>query len=332
MSKILATLTALFFFGGLTAQSVIAFRNASLEGEPGANSAPYDWYYCNFPGESPPDLHPLGLYRVRLPAADGQTYVGMVCRDNASFESIGQQLPTPLAAGRCYRWRGAVARTPRYLSIVRSTLRPDDFSAPVRLVFYGGTDACADEYLLGLSDSIRYTDWHTLEVILRVPAKSPHLRIGVQPYDTTAANGHVLLDRLQPLVPCHCETGRPLGEIVDLPVLRQPDWHAIVTELDRHLRYPQSGVSAFRRRGIIQQGVAVLAQVTEYLEFQDTELDIGILLADRQAFRTVRTLLENRLKELSLTADRLRFKKLSRPPAGEWVSSRGIGILYLRPR
>jgi hypothetical protein len=274
----------------------------------------------------------VGLYRVQLSAADGQTYVGMVCRDNGTFESIGQQLPTPLAGGQCYRWQGQAARTTRYLSIARSTLRPDDFSAPVRLAFYGGTDACADDYLLGESDSIRFADWQLLTVILRVPATSTHLRIGVLPFDTTAANGHVLLDHLQPLVPCDCATGRPLRDIAELSVIRQPDWRAIATELDRHLRFPLSGVSAFRFHGTVQQGVAPLAQIVDYLERQDTRLDVGIHLDDRQAFRTVRTLLENRLKELSLTANRLRFKKLNRPPAGEWVSPRGIGILYLRPR
>lgn len=325
-------LLAFLCTGTLASQPIIAFRNAPLEGEPQANTAPHDWYYCNFPGESPPDLHPKGLYRVRLPAADGATYVGMVCRDNGTFESIGQHLPTPLRAGQCYRWRGQVARSPRYQAIVRSTLRADDFSAPIRLVFYGGSVACADEYILGWSDSITNEKWQTITVTLRVPARGEHLRIGVIPLDSSSVNGHVLLDALEPLVPCDCDTGAPLQEPAPLPELEQPDWSRIATELDRHLRFPRTGISAFRQDQRTHQGLAILAQTVTYLERTNSRLDIGIVLQDRQAFRTVRTQFEYRLKELNLTTNRLRFKKLGRSPQGNWVGADGVGILYLRPR
>ena len=327
---------ALFLYAFLprlaVGQPVIAFRNASLEGEPQANTAPHDWYYCNFPGDSPPDLHPMGLYRVRLPAADGKTYVGMVCRDNGSFESIGQHLPTPLEAGSCYLWQGRVARTPRYQAISRSTLRADDFSAPVRLVFYGGDVACADEHLLGWTDSIAYADWRTQEVVLRVPVTSEHLRSGVVPFDSSAANGHVLLDELDPLVPCSCDSGVPQQDITILSAVEQPDWSAITTALERHLRFPRTGITAFRHEQRTRQGLAVLARTVAYLQRTDRRLDIGILLTDRQAFRTVRTQLQYRLQELNLTDNRLRFKKLSHPPRGQWVGAAGNSILYLRPR
>lgn len=314
------------------AQSIVAFRNASLEGEARANTAPHDWYYCSFPGESPPDIHPKGLYRVRLPADDGETYVGLVCRDNGTFESIGQHLPEPLLAGNCYRWRARVARSRRYQAIARSSLQSNNFAAPVRLVLYGGREACGRETALGRSDRIALGSWSTVVVILRPRATIEHLRIGVVPAEEAADNGHVLIDALEPLVPCDCTSGEPLLRVAELPPLSTPDWPGIVTRLDDHLRHPRSGMTSFRFHQRTFQGLAVLYQVHDYLERNDRQLDIGIRLGDRQAYRTICQQLRNRLNELELPEKRLRFKKLNTPATGRWVGANPVSILYLRLR
>ena len=314
------------------AQSIVAFRNASLEGEARANTAPHDWYYCSFPGESPPDIHPKGLYQVRLPAYDGGTYVGLVCRDNGTFESIGQHLPAPLQAGACYRWGARVARSRRYQAIARSSLQPNSFAAPVRLVLYGGQEACSQEATLGRSEPIAFADWSPVVVILRPRVAIEHLRIGVVPAEEAANNGHVLIDALDPLVPCDCTSGEPLSRVAELAPLSAPDWAQIVTRLDDHLRRPRSGMTSFRFQQRTFQGLAVLYQVYDYLERNDRQLDIGIRLGDRQAYRTIRQQLRNRLDELELPENRLRFKRLNTPATGLWIGANPGSILYLRLR
>ena len=49
-----------------------------------------------------PDVHPGNYWEVNKPAFNGKTYVGMVVRNNDTWERISQMLEKPLIGGVCY--------------------------------------------------------------------------------------------------------------------------------------------------------------------------------------------------------------------------------------
>ena len=84
----------------------IALTNPSFEGTAAEGSVngnlPNGWYDCGFPGETVPDIHPKegpGAFQVTREAFHGRTYIGMVVRENETWEMISQRLSGALQAG-----------------------------------------------------------------------------------------------------------------------------------------------------------------------------------------------------------------------------------------
>ncbi|HZV43784.1 MAG TPA: hypothetical protein VFF90_04875, partial [Saprospiraceae bacterium] len=103
---IFLSLAFLFSLAGQAfSQEIIKLQNPSFEDTPrrgGEFSSPIKgWQDCGmtrFPGESPPDIHPVPAtaWEVSKDPYDGATYLGMVTRDNDSWESISQALSSPI--------------------------------------------------------------------------------------------------------------------------------------------------------------------------------------------------------------------------------------------
>ena len=81
---------SLFTFD-VNAQDTIRLDNFSFEDFPRHSHVPKGWYDCGFPDESPPDIHPQmggGEFKVNMAPVDGKTYIGMVVRENGTWEAI----------------------------------------------------------------------------------------------------------------------------------------------------------------------------------------------------------------------------------------------------
>jgi len=91
-----STLPVLALSIACVAQQPLPFQNPSFEDQPDFGKPPVGWFYCGNFGETPPDIHPGGFYGVETLPKDGQTYVGMVVRDNGTEEQLGQRLAAPL--------------------------------------------------------------------------------------------------------------------------------------------------------------------------------------------------------------------------------------------
>jgi hypothetical protein len=111
-----------FVQGGLS-QEIIHLQNPSFEDTPrrgGEFSSPIKgWQDCGlsrFPGESPPDIHPVPAtaWEVSKDAYDGNSYLGMVTRDNDSWESLSQALSSPILGGTCYSFTAFISKSERY--------------------------------------------------------------------------------------------------------------------------------------------------------------------------------------------------------------------------
>ena len=105
------TLPALLVFGNISAQ--VTINNPSFEGTPSAAVCPKDW--VEGPGPSTPDLLP-GILKVEIPPYDGQTYVGLITREDGTCENIAQRLSPPLQSGTCYRFSIYLASHDHYAS------------------------------------------------------------------------------------------------------------------------------------------------------------------------------------------------------------------------
>lgn len=156
-------------FLGLTQNSEVFLINPSFEdtphmGVPGTSIV--GWIDCGqrkFIGESPPDIHPAqggdGFWQNNLPAADGSTYLGMVVRDNNTYETVGQQLSQPLLKNQCYSFTIFLSRAARYVSMTHMTQAPGNYTTPIVLRIWGGRFACDEFELLAESDAVDNTSW-----------------------------------------------------------------------------------------------------------------------------------------------------------------------------
>ena len=182
----------------------IPINNPSFEDIPHKGGGDFDigirgWYDCSrlqFRNETPPDIHPINAWNVTKIPSEGRTYLGMVVRDNDSWESVSQRLGTPLEAGKCYTFSIDLARSEYYISGSRTTQRIENYVEPSVLRIWGGTGICGRQELLGESVTVANYEWRgyefefrpnrtvnyiTLEAFYKVPVLIPY-------------NGHLLLD------------------------------------------------------------------------------------------------------------------------------------------
>lgn len=187
-------LVILFFFVGLglSAQDVIPVTNGSFEGENStAATMPQGWIPCR--AGTTPDILP-GSWGVYTIPSHGQSYVGLITRDDGSFEAIGQRLTTPLAQGECYSFTLDLAHSKTY----------SGYNLPIRLRIWAGTKACAKDQLLWESDLIYNQKWQTHEV--RFTAKNTYRYIIIEAYFAPGVfvkyRGNVLVDHISDILRC----------------------------------------------------------------------------------------------------------------------------------
>ena len=252
----------------LWCQSAIFLNNPSFEDEPSVAKPPFGWYYCGQPGESPPDVHPGGFFGVDRLAKDGATFVGMVVRDNGTNEGIGQKLPSPLMAGKCYSFSLYAARSETYQSISRVTFGPANFSQAVALYIWGGYANCEKKELLAKSPSIVFEGWKNYSFSLQPREDYTHLSIEAyfavpgRPY-----NGNVLLDQASALLIEDCEqkTDSQLStEVVESPSIQsEQNLREYIIEQGQQARFADDGITLEQHVFIDKDGR--LFQANKYL-------------------------------------------------------------------
>jgi outer membrane protein OmpA-like peptidoglycan-associated protein len=197
-------------------EGIVHLRNPSFEDLPRNSEPPRGWTDCGFPGETAPDVQPDPefLFEVRKPAYDQNTYLGMVTRDNDTWESVGQQLTTPLVGGQCYEFRIHLARSEIYMSRSRRTKARDNYVDPIKLRIHGGYSICDKGNIIGESALVYNFEWQEFRIKLRPEQDFTHIILEAF-YNTPILipyNGNILLDNVQPLVPIDCEKNIFLDE------------------------------------------------------------------------------------------------------------------------
>lgn len=215
----------LFFVSTLSAQDEpIYLINPSFEGTPAEgtldNSLPTGWYDCGFPGETIPDIHPVpngGKFQVTKPPYDGNTYLGMVVRENDTWEMVSQRLSSPLKAGKCYEFSIHLCRSELYVSPSRVSGEYVNYTNPAKLRIWAGNGYCLKTELLAESSVIINTRW--LEYNFRFEPKNDYTHIVFEAFYRTPTpfpyNGNILLDNASPIIPVPCDVEKP--SVAEIP-------------------------------------------------------------------------------------------------------------------
>lgn len=194
-------------FGQLFAQKdVIPFVNPSFEDLPRQGAAPVGWYDCGSAGETPPDIQPGQFEVVKLPF-HGDTYLGLVVRDNDTWEAVAQRLPRSLVSNNCYEVSLSICRSEVYMSLSRTTEKQANYTRPARLQIWGGNGFCDRQELLWQSPDITHDRWLNYDVRL-MPKKGNYTHLLFEAYFIQPTlfpyNGNILLDNLSSIRELDC--------------------------------------------------------------------------------------------------------------------------------
>ncbi|MCR9287153.1 MAG: OmpA family protein [Bacteroidetes bacterium] len=221
-----------FVFGQ---EEPILLENASFEDMPRHSRQPRNWYDCGFPNESPPDTQP-GQFDVTQLAIDGDSYMGLVVRENDTWEMVAQRLSAPLEGDKCYEFSIFLSRSELYLSPTKDdTLAMKNHTTPVKIRIWGGSGYCSKSELLAESSLVINTRW--LEYNFKFEPKSTHMYILFEAFYKTPTlfpyNGNILIDNASPIFPVDCDVDTPKPPvdepIVDQPIIDKPAVEQVTT-------------------------------------------------------------------------------------------------------
>ncbi len=175
------------------AQDSIPILNGSFEGEKSGthSTMPQAWMGCKM--GTTPDILP-GAWGVLTPPSHGQSYIGLITRDDGSNEAIGQRLLQPMKASTCYSFNMDLAHSTTY----------SGYNLPVRVRVWASTKGCQYEQLLWESDLINNPNWKTFEV--KFYTKKAHRFLLIEAFYAPGVyikyRGNVLIDNITQIVQC----------------------------------------------------------------------------------------------------------------------------------
>lgn len=181
----------------------IKLDNPSFEDYPRIGFAPKGWLDCGFDGETPPDTNPTGMFGVSKKAYHGATYLGMVARDNNTWESVEQKLKSPLLQDVTYTFSLYLAQSKMYNSQSRLTLKDVNYNTPAILRIWASSNRCNRKELLAQSPPIESTNWEKYDFTFTPKSNYDYFLIEVFYKARTVFpyNGHILVDKASDIVP-----------------------------------------------------------------------------------------------------------------------------------
>jgi outer membrane protein OmpA-like peptidoglycan-associated protein len=192
-------------------EELIYFANPSFEDLPKCCEAPSAWYDCGKPEESPPDIQP-GSFQVTKTPSHGETYVGLVVRDNETNEGVGQRLSRPLEINNCYEFTLDLCRAELYLSMSRTTGEEVNYATPAKIRVYGGMGYCDRRELLYETPLITTTRWLTYTFRIS-PKNGSYAYIMIEAFFKTPTlfpyNGNILMDNASAIKLIECNMKMP---------------------------------------------------------------------------------------------------------------------------
>lgn len=247
MFRCIAFISSLLFCT-LSFSQVITFDNPSFEDTPRHSREPRLWTNCGFPSESPPDTQPDFTFQVRKGAYEGNTYLGLVTRDNDTWESVGSSLSEPLQQGSCYSFQIALAKSLSYYSISKATRQPANYMESTRLRIWGGNSMCDREELLAESSLVMHSDWRMYLFVLQ-PLEDNYSHLIFEVFYPRGilfpTNGNLLLDAASAIVPMNdCDSSAD-DILMNLFVEKRPPFQLSLPRDEPYLLQRQDMLKAY---------------------------------------------------------------------------------------
>lgn len=169
----------------------IYLDNASFEGQAQDATVPVGWHPCD--ELTTPDMLP-GFWGVLTEPEDGDTYMGLITREDGTNEQVGQRLSTPLQGNECYTISMYLAHSSAYAG----------FNLPVKLRIWGATSRCSKKKLLVDTGAIKHEDWKKYEFKFYCPSAYNYLIFEAEIMDGVyfPYNGNILIDGISVIMVC----------------------------------------------------------------------------------------------------------------------------------
>jgi hypothetical protein len=177
-------------------------KNPSFEKDkPGAGNGATDWIDLGAPMETPPDIQP-GQFGVTMAPQHGKVYLGLVVRDNNTWEGVGQRLNGFLQKDSAYTFSVWLARSNSFLSMSKTTGQEAKYNNPTVLKIWGVNSQTQEEELLAESIPVSHSQWTNYAFTLR-PSVADFDEINLMAYYAPGfeqKNGNLLIDNCSPIV------------------------------------------------------------------------------------------------------------------------------------
>ena len=168
----------------------ITLINASFEDTPSDATVPKGWLPV-MPGTTP-DILP-GFWGEYGEASHGETYMGMITRENSTFESIGQRLPKRLDKGQCYRFSVDVAHGKVYAG----------YNNPIKLRIWVSKKLKEKGQMVFISEFIENEEWETLEIEFTADESYRYIILEAFYSDEPHKHkGNLFIDNMSSIVEC----------------------------------------------------------------------------------------------------------------------------------
>lgn len=186
--KYFIILIAILISHSITAQ--IQLNNPSFEDTPSDATTPMGWFECE--EYTTPDIMP-GYWGVYNEASEGETFVGMITRENGTFESIGQRLSHTMKANICHNLSLDLAHSDSY----------SGYNKAIKLRVWIGNKKCGDHQMVFESPLIEDIDWKTFEI--KFTPKKDARYIMIEAFFKEGRfkrKGNILIDNISPIRVC----------------------------------------------------------------------------------------------------------------------------------
>ena len=204
-----APMKTLVFLGFMLSMSVqvegqnsFQLNNHSFEvDETMAGVTPRGWIDLGLKSETPPDIQP-GFFGVTSPAQDGKRYVGLVVRDNNTWEGVGQKLEGYLRKDSAYTFSVYLTRSQQYISATKTSTEHVNYNAPTILKIWGYNTTTQKEELLAASTAVSHSEWIKYSFTLQ-PATGDFDELDLVAYYAPGfenKNGNLLIDNCSSII------------------------------------------------------------------------------------------------------------------------------------
>ncbi len=168
----------------------IFLNNPSFEDTPSDATTPMGWFECE--EYTTPDILP-GYWGVYEEAVEGETYVGMITRENSTFESIGQRVSETMKEGYCYEFNIDLAHSNSY----------SGYNKPIKLRIYTANNKCDDQQLIFESPVIEDEEWQRFKI--QFTAEKDYRYLLFEAFHKEGWfkwKGNILMDNITPIIHC----------------------------------------------------------------------------------------------------------------------------------